>query len=99
MEIEKSGADGYSMKNPAYKEETDFKVDGKAYTPKGPNVAPGTTVSAKQAGDNKMELTYKLKGKVTETDALELSADGKTLTETITFPGENKQEVDVYDRE
>jgi hypothetical protein len=99
MEIEKSGTDGYSMKNPAYKEETNLKLDGKASTPKGPNVAAGTTVSAKKTGDNKMELTYKLKGKVTETDALELSSDGKTLTETITFPGESKQEVDVFDRE
>lgn len=99
MEIEKSGTNGYSMKNPAYKEETDFKVDGKAYTPKGPNVAPGMTVSAKQLGDNKMELTYKLKGKVSETDNWELSSDGKTLTETISFPGENKQEVDIFERE
>jgi hypothetical protein len=99
MEIEKSGTDGYSMKNPEYKEETNFKTDGKAYTPKGPEVAHGITVSAKQMGDNKMELTYKLKGKVTETDAWELSSDGKTLTETITVPGEKKQEVDVFERE
>ena len=56
-------------------------------------------MSAKQDGDNKMGLTYKLKGKVTETDAWEVSSDGKTLTETVTFPGENKQEVDVFDRE
>jgi hypothetical protein len=99
MEIAKSGTDGYSMKNPAYKEETNFKLDGKASTPKGPNVAPGTTVSAKDLGGNKMELTYKLKGKVTETDTLELSSDGKTLTETINFPGEDKQEVDIFERE
>ncbi len=99
MEIENSGTDGYSMKNPEYKEETNFKTDGKAYAPKGPNVAHGTTVSAKKTGDNKMELTYKLKGKVTETDAWEVSLDGKTLTETITFPEESKQEVDVFNRE
>jgi hypothetical protein len=99
IEIEKSGTDGYSMKNPAYQEETDFKTDGKSVTPKGPNVPSGMTMSAKQEGDNKMELTYKLKGKVTETDALELSSDGKTLTETITVPGEKKQEVDVFERQ
>ena len=46
-----------------------------------------------------MELTYKLKGKVTETDRFELSSDGKTLTETITYPAENKQEVDIFERE
>jgi hypothetical protein len=99
MEITKSGTDGYTMMNPAYKAETKFKTDGKEYTPKGPRVAPGLTVSAKEAGDNKLELTYKLKGKVTETDNWELSSDGKTLTETITFPGEDKQEVDVFERE
>jgi hypothetical protein len=83
----------------AYKEETKFKTDGKVYTPKGPNVAPGTTVSAKQQGDNNMELTYKIKGKVSETDNWELSSDGKTLTETITYPGENRKEVDIFERE
>jgi hypothetical protein len=98
MEIAKSGM-GYSMKNPAYKQETNFKLDGKPVTPKGPNVPPGTTVSAKGMGENKMELTYKLKGKVTETDVWELSSDGKTLTETVTYPGENKQEIDVFDRQ
>ena len=99
IEIAKSGTNGYSMKNPAYKEETNFKLDGKESTPRGPNVAHGTTVSAKDLGPNKMELTYKLKGKVTETDRFELSSDGKTLTETITYPAENKQEVDIFERE
>ena len=99
IEIEKSGTDGYLIKDVAYKQETKFKTDGKAYTPKGPNVAPGTTVSAKQQGDNNMELTYKIKGKVSETDNWELSSDGKTLTETITYPGENKKEVDIFERE
>ena len=46
-----------------------------------------------------MKLTYKLNGKMTETDSWELSADGKTLTCTINFPGESKAEVDVYDRQ
>jgi hypothetical protein len=92
-------ADGYSMKNPTYKGETNFKLDGKDYTPKGPRVAKGTTVSAKAMGADQMELTYKLKGKTTETDLWEVSADGKTLTETITYPGESKKEVDIFDRQ
>ncbi len=91
--------DGYSMKNAAYKGETNFKLDGKDYTPKGPQVAAGTTVSAKSTGADKMELTYKLKDKVTETDTWVLSADGKTLTNTVMFSGESKPEVDVYDRQ
>jgi hypothetical protein len=98
-EIAKWGMDGYSMKNPADKTVADFKLDGKEYMPKGPAVATGTTVSGKKVDENKMELTYKLKGKVTDTDSWELSADGKTLTDTITFPGVDKQEVDVFDRQ
>jgi hypothetical protein len=46
-----------------------------------------------------MELAYKLKGKTTQTERWELSPDGKTLTQTITFAGVNKPEVDVYDRQ
>ena len=56
-------------------------------------------MSGKRNGDHKLELTYKVKGKTTQTEHYELSADGKTLAATITYPGESKSEVDVYDRE
>ena len=56
-------------------------------------------VSASKTDDHNMELTYKLQGKTTETDRWELSADGKTLTQTVTYAGVSKSEVDVYDRE
>jgi hypothetical protein len=91
--------DGYTRTNPVFKETFDFKLDGKEYTPKGPRVPKGTTVTAKMSGDHAMELTYKLKGKTTETDKLEVSADGKTLTQTVTYPGVSKPEIDVWDRE
>ena len=45
-----------------------------------------------------MELTYKLKGKTIETDKYEVSADGKTLTQTVTYSGVGKPEIDIYDR-
>jgi hypothetical protein len=99
LEIEKWQEDGYSFLDPVYKERTDFRLDGKQYTPKGPVVAKGTTVTARKIDDRNLELTYKLKGKTNETDRWELSADGKTLTATLTFPGQSKSEVDVYDRE
>jgi len=99
LEMSASKKGGYSMKRPAYKEETDFKLDGNDYTPKGPRVAKGTAVSGKKVDDRTMELTYKLNGKTIETDHWQVSADGKTLTATLTYPGVDKQEVDVYDRE
>jgi hypothetical protein len=98
IQIAASGTDGYSLKSPAFKGETDFKLDGKDYTPKGPMVAKGITVSGQKVDDKTMELTYKLNGKTNETDRWALSADGKTLTNTVTYPGVDKQEVDVYDR-
>ena len=57
------------------------------------------TVTAKKIDDHSMELTYKLKGKTIETDKYEVSADGKTLTQTVTYPGVSKPEIDIYDRE
>jgi hypothetical protein len=59
-----------------------------------PRVAKGTTVSANKSGEA-MELTYELKGKATETDRFEVSDGGKTLTETVTYAGVSKPEVDV----
>jgi hypothetical protein len=77
----------------------DFKLDGKEYTPKGPRVPPGMTVTAKRIDHDTLELTYKLKGKTTETDKYELSSYGKILTQTVTYAGVSKPEVDVWDRE
>jgi hypothetical protein len=97
--IAKWQGDGYTRTSPAFKETLDFKLDGKEYTPKGPRVPPGMTVTAKKMDDHSMELTYKLKGKTIETDKYEVSADGKTLTQTVTYPGVSKPEIDIYDRE
>lgn len=99
IEIAKWQGDGYSRINPVYKERLDFKLDGKEYTPAGPRVAKGTSVTARKIDDKSIELTYKLKGKTTETDKLEFSADGKMLTQTVTYAGMSKPEVDVYNRE
>jgi hypothetical protein len=96
--IAKWQGDGYTRTNPAYKETLDFKLDGKEYTPKGPRVPPGMAVTAKKTDDHSMELTYKLKGKTIETDKYEVSADGKTLTQTVTYSGVSKPEIDIYDR-
>jgi hypothetical protein len=99
IEMTKWQSDGYSLINPAYKQRLNYKLDGKEYTPTGPRVPKGTPLTASKIDDHNIELTYKLKGKTTETDKWELSADGKTLTQTVTYAGVNKPEVDVYDRQ
>lgn len=98
IQIEK-WEDGYAIENPAFKGRTEFKFDGKEYAEKGPRVAEGSTVSAKRINDRTIEVTSKLKGKTVATDRYEVSEDGKTLTDTITFPGVDKPQVDVYERQ
>ena len=97
--IAKWQGDGYSRTSAVFKETLEFKLDGKEYTPKGPRVPPGMTVTAKKIDASNMELTYKLKGNTVETDKYEVSADGKTLTQTVTYPGVSKPEIDVWNRE
>lgn len=99
IEIKKWQKDGYTLTNPAYKQHLHFKLDGKDYAPTGPRVPKGMTASAKKVDDRNIEMTYKLKDKTTETDRWELSEDGKTLTQTVTYSGVSKPEVDVYERE
>lgn len=97
--IAKWQGDGYTRSNPVFKETLDFKLDGKEYTPKGPRVPPGMTATVKKIDHHSMELTYKLKGTTMETDKYEVSADGKTLTQTVTYAGVSKPEIDVWNRE
>ena len=99
IEIAKWQRDGYTLTNPAYKQHLRFKLDDKDYTPTGPRVPKGMTAAAKKIDDRTIELTYKLNGKTIETDRWELSAEGKTLTQTVTYAGVSKPEVDVFDRE
>jgi hypothetical protein len=99
IEIRKWQTDGYSYVLPAYKYHLNFKLDGKEYTPTGPRVAKGTTASASKVDDHTIEVTDKLKGKTIDTVRLELSADGKTLNQTVTYAGVSKPEVDVYERQ
>ena len=99
MTIEKWQGAGYSRTSAVFKETLQFNLDGKEYSPKGPRVPPGMTVSAKKIDDHSMELTSKLKGKTIETDKYEVSADGKTLTQTVTYAGVSKPEIDVWNRE
>lgn len=99
IEIAAWQGDGYSLINPVYKQRLDFKLDGKSYTPKGPRVANGTTVTAKKVDDHTIDLIYRLKGKNFEIDRWAISPNGKTLTQTITYSGVSKPEVDVYNRE
>lgn len=73
-----------------------FKMDGKDYPD---NL--GGTATWKAADANTWELVAKANGRVTETDTLKLSADGKTLTNTakqMKANGGSIESTTVYER-
>lgn len=90
--------DGLDFVTERSKEHDAVKFDGKDYPNQGPRVAPGATTAGKRVDERTVELTDKLKGQLTDTQRMELSADGKTLTVTITYPGVEKKQVMVYER-
>ena len=50
--------------------------------------------------DRSLEITDKLKGKITQTRRIELSPDLKTLTMSMLAPGESQpKNILVFDRE
>ena len=55
-------------------------------------------IVAKRIDDHTFEMTDKIKGKVMDTSTIKVSEDGKTLTVTVHFPGEQKPMTMVYDK-
>jgi hypothetical protein len=44
-------------------------------------------------------MTDKMDGKLMDTQRIELSPDGKTLTMTVSIPGQSKPNIQVFNRE
>ena len=69
-----------------------FSVDGKDYeiasTPAPPPGAPSVTQAVERVSDSVYKVTVKLNGQPMATALNEISADGKTLTQTTTGLGQ-----------
>lgn len=96
--IEPYGKNGLSFRTPADKEHQNVKFDGKQYPDYGPRVSPGATSSVKRIDEHTIQMTDELKGEVTDTQNLKVSADGKTLTDTIHVKGETAPLIHVYEK-
>jgi hypothetical protein len=73
-----------------------MKFDGKDYPVKD---AADAMSSARRVNASTLEFTEKRNGKVTDTQHIQLSADGKTLTMTIQPASGRKPNVLVFERE
>ena len=98
-DIKPYGAHGLTFYTPAYKDTLSMNFDGKEYTEKGPNVAPGSTSSGKRVDTNTLELIDKVKGQVMDHTKFEVSPDGKVLTLTVHEQGQPKSMTIVYDKQ
>jgi hypothetical protein len=77
----------------------DAKFDGKDYPAKGPLWPSGWTCGIAKSGTRGLDLTWKKDGKEMYKSILNVSADGKSLTETGSAVGVPEKIRVVYDRQ
>ena len=92
-------SDGLSFITPAEHETQNMRFDRKDYPDVGPNVAPGSASSGRRVNERTLEGTDKIKGRIMDTQQIELSPDLKTLTITVHEVGQGKPNILVFDRE
>jgi hypothetical protein len=62
-------------------------------------VRRGTSSSIRRVDERTLVITDKTDGKVTDTEAIGLSADLRTLTMTVHIPGRDNPNVMVFERQ
>ena len=89
--------DGLSFKYSSNGIIQNVKFDGGDYS----MVAPieGYTSSARRVNDRTLEITYKVKGKIGDTQTMELSSDLKTLTMTRHIGRKSEPYIEVFERQ
>ena len=75
------------------------KFVGKDYPNLGGGATEGSTSSARRVDDRTLEITDKIKGKITRTVQIELSPDLKTLTRTVHPVGQREPNIFVFERQ
>jgi hypothetical protein len=100
LQIQSYESDGLSFKRSDEDVAKRIKLDGNDHPDLAPNGDTGSAYSGRRVNERSLEITEKLKGKITGTRQVELSSDLKTLTVTVHFVGQDRpQSIFVYDRE
>jgi hypothetical protein len=91
--------DGLSFIEPSSGITRSVRFDGRDYPNLGSNATPGSTSSIRRMNDSALETTYKINGRVTYTQQIELSPDLRTLTVTRLIVGESEPNIRVFERQ
>jgi hypothetical protein len=97
IEVQPYQDKGLSFINQAQHSTKNMTFDGKDYPVKDGDA--GATSSARRLNASTLEFTEKRNGKVADTQHIQLSADGKTLTMSIQRPTGARPNVLVFERE
>jgi hypothetical protein len=94
-----SSPDSMHWELPTLNAYVDITYDGKDYTPVGPTVPKGLTISLTKTGPHTLLVVQKLNGKLLSRSTFRLSADGKTLTEVQTPPDGKAPATIIYTKQ
>jgi hypothetical protein len=98
IEVQPFEGEGLSFVTPGGAGTKNVKFDGKDYANAGA-VVEGLAASARRVNESAIEVTDKINGKMTDTQEITVSEDGKTLTVTTHVPGRSVSNVQVFDRQ
>ena len=99
IEVQPYQHSGLSFINQTQHSTKNMTFDGKDYPVKDANAPAGAMSSARRVNASTLEFTEKRSGKVADTQRIQLSPDGKTLTMTIQPASGRKPNVFVFERE
>ena len=99
IEVTPYEGDGLSFTNRAQQSTRIMRFDGKDYPVEDANAPKGAMSSARRVNATTVEFTEKANGKINDTQHIQLSPDGNTLTMTIQPASGRKPNVLVFDRE
>jgi hypothetical protein len=104
IKVQPYEGDGLSFIDSSAGVTKNVKFDGKDYPNIGANVPAGFVSSARRVNghtldQHTLELTDKFNGKVTDTQEIKLSSDGKTLTMTVHSAGRTEPNILVFERQ
>jgi len=99
IKVQPYEGDGLSFIDSSEGVTKNVKFDGKDYPNVGANVPAGSASSARRVNEHTLEVTDKFSGKVTDTQEINLSSDGKTLTMTVHTVGRTEPNILVFERQ